>query len=457
MNHYNEESQKVTKYTNFWKAQQLALGFLVLFIAQASALNLQAKVMNQNGFGPLGNYNLAALSIFCVVGGFLSTTIIKKFGINISLVISAIGIAQWILCSVLPALKNNESDPQKKANYIIYQDGFIYSILIISSCICGFTTGVLWTAQGVYTAECATEDSKGFYFSCFWTTYTFSQVVGNLIAAFILGSMEQSSYFFIMTGVAASSTIVFATLRKPQKSHNFAQNQKVTSALDRDSSQENNSLIITSNNSAQNQALQQQQQSAWENIKAIWNCFIQKRMLLFLPENGWTGISISYYMDHNDQSQFKKAMLAMVAFGVGEMIGGQIIGQVVDKVSSKAACVVNLGIMIVMMAFTFAFLGVYEYGWLPFLMCFFWGLQDSSVNTHVFEMLGFEFDNSDDAFAIYSLMQSIISFVFQFSQAWVDTKDKYWIYTIIVGVLGIICVSITYFFDFKPSHNSKKH
>lgn len=130
--------------------------------------------MNQNGFGSLGNYNLAFLSIFCVAGGFLSTTLIKKFGINVCLIIGALGIAQWILCSVLPALKNNEPDIDKRNSYIMYSDGFIYSILIFSSCICGFTTGVLWTAQGVYTADCATEESKGFYFSCFWTTYTFS-------------------------------------------------------------------------------------------------------------------------------------------------------------------------------------------------------------------------------------------------------------------------------------------
>lgn len=60
-------------------------------------------------------------------------------------------------------------------------------------------------------------------------------------------------------------------------------------------------------------------------------------MRLFLPETGWTGVSISYYSsmlvpimtacliadgDFNDQSEFKWSMLAMVAFGVGEMIGG---------------------------------------------------------------------------------------------------------------------------------------
>ena len=53
---------------------------------------------------------------------------------------------------------------------------------------------------------------------------------------------------------------------------------------------------------------------------------------------------------------------------------------------------------------TYAYLIVFEYFWLVYLMTFMWGLQDSAINTHVFEMLGFEFDNSDDAFAIYSLI-----------------------------------------------------
>ena len=112
--------------------------------------------------------------------------------------------------------------------------------------------------------------------------------------------------------------------------------------------------------------------------------------------------------------------------------------------------------MILMIGATFAFLGVYEYSWLAYLMTFTWGLQDSAVNTHVFEMLGFEFDNNSDAFAIYSLVQSIMSFIFQLSQAAIDDRTKYFIYTAVLGVLGIVSVGITYFFDFRE-HKSHHH
>ena len=87
-------------------------------------------------------------------------------------------------------------------------------------------------------------------------------------------------------------------------------------------------------------------------------------------------------------------MLTMVAFGIGELIGGPVIGQIVDKVNSKVACIVNVLLIVAMITVTYVYLIVYEYCWLAYVMTFLWGMQDSAVNTHVFEMLGFEFDNN---------------------------------------------------------------
>jgi hypothetical protein len=44
-----------------------------------------------------------------------------------------------------------------------------------------------------------------------------SQVVGNLIAALILGQMDQGTYYLIMSIAALSGTAVFLALRKPIK------------------------------------------------------------------------------------------------------------------------------------------------------------------------------------------------------------------------------------------------
>jgi hypothetical protein len=42
-------------------------------------------------------------------------------------------------------------------------------------------------------------------------------VVGNLIAAMVLGNMNESNYFYIMTAISLSSILLFATLREPHK------------------------------------------------------------------------------------------------------------------------------------------------------------------------------------------------------------------------------------------------
>ncbi len=42
-------------------------------------------------------------------------------------------------------------------------------------------------------------------------------MIGNLIAAFVLGNLNDVVYFYMMTGIAAFGTIVFATLRDPLK------------------------------------------------------------------------------------------------------------------------------------------------------------------------------------------------------------------------------------------------
>ena len=43
-----------------------------------------------------------------------------------------------------------------------------------------------------------------------------SQIFGNLAAAFIIGSLSQVTYFYIMAGVALSSSLVFIALKNPK-------------------------------------------------------------------------------------------------------------------------------------------------------------------------------------------------------------------------------------------------
>ena len=66
-------------------------------------------------------------------------------------------------------------------------------------------------------------------------------------------------------------------------------------------------------------------------------------------------------------------MLAMVAFGGGELIGSFFIGFIVDRFGSKVAAVCNLVTMVTMTGVTIAFILTYNFGWLAYIMCFLWG------------------------------------------------------------------------------------
>jgi len=75
-------------------------------------------------------------------------------------------------------------------------------------------------------------------------------------------------------------------------------------------------------------------------------------------------------------------MLAMVLFGLGEILGCFYIGIIVDRYGSKVAIFHNIAIMLTMGGLTFAFILVYRFNALAWLMCFMWGFQDSAINTH---------------------------------------------------------------------------
>jgi MFS family permease len=105
--------------------------------------------------------------------------------------------------------------------------------------------------------------------------------------------------------------------------------------------------------------------------------------------------------------KFKNSMLAMILFGIGEILGCFFIGLIVDKFGSKTASVMNILIMTCMTIVTFIYCWIWEFGWLAFLMCFLWGFQDSAINTHSGEILGFEFDSNSEPFSVYNILQCI--------------------------------------------------
>lgn len=82
-------------------------------------------------------------------------------------------------------------------------------------------------------------------------------------------------------------------------------------------------------------------------------------------------------------------------------------------------------------------------------MIFLWGLQDSVVNTHMSEILGFEFDDKVKPYSIFNIIQSISVFAFLSIEAFVRTKLEYLTFNAIAGLLGLAMCSVTLYFPYK--------
>lgn len=73
----------------------------------------------------------------------------------------------FIIALILPALKSeNLTDP---VWYL--SNSFVYTVVLFTSVANGFAMGIVQPASGNYIAECATEETKGFYFAFFWSFY----------------------------------------------------------------------------------------------------------------------------------------------------------------------------------------------------------------------------------------------------------------------------------------------
>lgn len=103
--------------------------------------------------------------------------------------------------------------------------------------------------------------------------------------------------------------------------------------------------------------------------------------------------------------------------------------------------------------------------WLNFLNCFMWGLQDGFVNTHTFQILGFEFDDYTAPFAIYQMVQSLTAFICMIVLSNYNRKDcdcedgKYYefqlYYTNAMGIIGLLGLFMCFFFDFKKVESAQ--
>ena len=124
------------------------------------------------------------LYLFTAVGSVFSTVIMNKIGSIKCMAFGSLFNLPWILSLALAGLRHDYNGDGPRPFYLA--TSFITFVVMLLSILNGLGQAIQWVGQGKYISDCATEETKGFFFSYFWALFMSSQILGGLIAAYCL-------------------------------------------------------------------------------------------------------------------------------------------------------------------------------------------------------------------------------------------------------------------------------
>lgn len=103
---------------------------------------------------------------------------------------------------------------------------------------------------------------------------------------------------------------------------------------------------------------------------------------------------IVFTLDSKDISEKEKeswALFAMITLGFGQMLGGLVMGLLMDKIGAQKTSIVNVVLLSITILLSILVIYQQSYNVITFTCCFFWGISDGALNIHSFSVLGSEF------------------------------------------------------------------
>ena len=390
---------------NIWLVIHLSASFLLLFTAFGSCQNVVSEAYTLNNYGNLGFYTLWAIYLSAAVCSLFATPIISKFGSRKSIQVGSFWYFVWVVSGILPIILESSSTTR-----II-----VYIAMMLSGMIIGFGGSLIWVGQGKYMTDWCAPENKGFYFGLFWWIYMNSQVIGNLISAFILDIFSQIVFFSIMSGFALLGSISFLFLLIPQKqnknesliksqelSRDFKVNEPLISEATENS---NNSYISKDRNESNMSTMSAIKLFATLQMMKI-NAHIAVGSVILSIFSGFLVKMISNTVT-NEADKLPKSLYCMIVFGLGEISGAYAIGKFIDFTSNRAGVVCSL-LFVILTYSTLIYThsrNSYDIFW--FITAYMIGILDSIVSTVNGSICSTEFISDDrnqgsiEPFAIY--------------------------------------------------------
>lgn len=204
------------KKRNIWQATHCSMNFLILYISFNTVQSLQSQALEDNGLGKLGFWSLAIMYLSIAIGSIFTTVILNRIGPIKCMSIGSLFNTPYVFAMALASIKGEYLDGDRSGPPPFYTNTyFVSSFIMVLSIFNGLGQAVQWVGQGNYMSDCATEETKGFFFSYFWAFYMSSPIFGSLIAAYCLKHMDEITLFTIMGFISFLASVSAFFLRQP--------------------------------------------------------------------------------------------------------------------------------------------------------------------------------------------------------------------------------------------------
>jgi len=360
--------------------------FTTLFTAYIAAQNLVSQIYSQLGYTHLGQICLFIYFAFFASMSVIAPHFKKKLSIKAGLISGAACHITFVFAGALTTFCNKYDLHGGFCN-----PSFIPLFNILCAACLGTGAALIWLCQGTYVDECADEATKGLFNGTFWSILQTSQIFSSALAAFVLGSTDEFTFYSILLIFGFSSIVMFNFVQTPTKS---ASNQEPATQAD---------------------------QNLTEALKGFAALLQEKKYYFLFLGIIFSGIAIGCYISYiasavdyilrssgeTETSQIHKSIgYVLLVLSFGEVAAGLSVGRLADIHDKIKLFTITILLNEAALLLTFLACLFNSYK-LALLGGLFFGYGDTAIQTMINSLIGSMFNGRPELFSAYRFFQSI--------------------------------------------------
>jgi len=312
---------------------------------------------------------------------------------------------------------------------------FIYGYVILTGCIHGVGGTFLWLAQASYVNLCADDRTRGVANGIFFALLKSSTILSSGIATFVLGNMDQFTFYVILMIISIVASVMFFFLPSPP-----AQEEDLI-----EKGQETAELSLK------------------ESLDVFLKSLFEVKYRFIFSVMIFSGVALTFYctslgsyvgltLDSQDVNVINQSTgIVFMVLAMGTIIAGPIVGYLADKHSQMSLLGSSLTVVEIGVAVTIVACLLKSYS-LALVCGLIWGLGDTSMNTMTNVVIGSYFKNDVQILACYRFFQSLGSLFMTVLGIFLLTGSPY----LLVGMIAGVLIVLHMYYNYKQPQDKKQ-